>query len=114
MYRFVLESGDLVFQLQLALFEVGELEGVGAGMVEGVLDLFFERLMTTFKFGKMRFQGHQQCLLLTVRTCSVCHSDPGLSNNRTVIAALHKTLSPSCTVTFDVGSPDPVSSVPRT
>jgi hypothetical protein len=40
-------------------------------MIERVLDLLLERLMFALKLGKVRFHGHQQDLLLTVRTSSV-------------------------------------------
>jgi hypothetical protein len=57
-----------VLELQLAFLEVGQFESVRARMMERVLDLLLECEVAAFKFCKVRFHGHQQGLLLTVRT----------------------------------------------
>ena len=63
-----LQTRDFVLELQLAFLEIGDGEVVRTGMIECVLDLLLERLVAALKFGKVRFHGHQQGLLLTVRT----------------------------------------------
>ena len=59
----VLQTYDLVLDLQLATFQFRDLHLIARRVSEGVIDLLFEGLVPTFQFRKMRFEGHVQRLL---------------------------------------------------
>ena len=53
----VLQTYDLVLDLQLATFQFRDLHLIARRVSEGVIDLLFEGLVPTFQFRKMRFEG---------------------------------------------------------
>jgi hypothetical protein len=65
--RFLLETHDLVLDLQFTSLQFCNLKVIGGGVGEGFADFLLERLVPFLKFRKMRFNRHVGYLLASDR-----------------------------------------------
>jgi hypothetical protein len=66
-YSVVPDTLDLVLHQQLATLQLHYFETITRRVGHCVCDFVFERLVLSFKFGKVRVHGHMEWLLATFR-----------------------------------------------